>query len=191
MIMEDVVLVGFGGHAKSVADCIEREGKYHIVGYTDMQEADSQYSYLGTDDELQAILVGGVKNAAIGIGYMGKGAVRQHLYAKLKQIGFYLPVITDPSAIVSSTAVVGEGSFIGKCAVINAEASIGKMAIINTKALVEHECVVGDFTHVAVGAVLCGQVKVGEGAFIGANATVIQCRQIESNAIVPAGATIR
>ncbi|WP_407399444.1 acetyltransferase [Anaerovibrio sp.] len=191
MMMNDIVLVGFGGHAKSVADCIEREGKYHIVGYTDMREADSRYSYLGTDDELHTIFGGGVKNAAIGIGYMGKGAVRQHLYATLKQIGFYLPVITDPSAIVSNTAVVGEGTFIGKCAVINAEASIGKMAIINTKALIEHECVVDDFSHVAVGAVLCGQVKVGEGAFIGANSTVIQCRQIESNAIVPAGATIR
>lgn len=189
--MEDIVLVGFGGHAKSVADCIEREGKYHIVGYTDMQEADSRYSYLGTDEKLKAIFDGGVKNAAIGIGYMGKGAVRQHLYTQLKQIGFNLPVISDPSAIVSSTAIVGEGTFIGKYAIINAEASIGKMTIINTKALVEHECVVEDFSHVAVGTVLCGQVKVGEAAFIGANATVIQCREIKDKTVVPAGATIR
>lgn len=189
--MEDIVLVGFGGHAKSVADCIEREGKYHIVGYTDLQEADSQYVYLGTDDKLQAIFDSGVKNAAVGIGYMGKGAVRQHLYAELKEIGFTLPVIADPSAILSSTAVVGEGTFIGKCAVVNAEANIGKLAIINTKALVEHECVIGDYAHVAVGAILCGQVKVGEAAFIGANATVIQCREIKDKTVVPAGATIR
>ena len=191
MIMEDIVLVGFGGHAKSVADCIEREGKYHILGYTDLQEAESQYSYLGTDDKLQAIFDGGVKNAAIGIGYMGKGAVRQHLYVKLKEIGYTLPVISDPSAILSSTAVIGEGTFIGKCAVVNAEANIGKMAIINAKALVEHECAVGDYSHVAVGAVLCGQVKVGEAAFIGANATVIQCREVKGGTIVPAGATVR
>ena len=65
------------------------------------------------------------------------------------------------------------------------------MAIINTKALVEHECVVGDFAHIAVGAVLCGQVVVGEGAFVGANATVIQCREIGSNEIVPAGEVVR
>ena len=189
--MEDIVLIGFGGHAKSVADCIECEGKYNIAGYTDLQEADSQYPYLGTDDELKTIFDSGIRNAAIGIGYMGKGTVRQHLYTKLKEIGFTLPVISDPSAIVSSTAVVGEGSFIGKYAVINSEANIGKMVIINTKALVEHECVVGDYAHVAVGAILCGQVKVGEAAFIGANTTVIQCRQIESNAIIPAAVTIR
>ncbi|WP_156032724.1 hypothetical protein [Selenomonas sp. FC4001] len=42
--MEDIVLVGFGGHAKSVADCIEREGKYHIAGYTDVK-----LQVIGTD----------------------------------------------------------------------------------------------------------------------------------------------
>ena len=189
--MEDIVLVGFGGHAKSVADCIEREGKYNIIGYTDLKKADSQYSYMGTDDELQAIFDSGIKNAAIGIGYMGKGEIRRQLYSKLKDIGFNLPVIADPSAIISTTAVIGEGAFVGKGAIVNAGASIGKIVIINTKALVEHECVVGDYSHVAVGAVLCGQVKVGEAAFIGANATVIQCREVKGNAIIPAGATIR
>ena len=165
MIMEDILIVGFGGHAKSVADC--------------------------TDDELQSIFNGGVKHAAIGIGYLGKGEVRWQIYGKLKDVGFSLPVIADPSAIISTTAVLGEGTFVGKGAIVNAETIIGKMVIINTKALVEHECVVGDYSHVAVGAVLCGQVKVGEGAFIGANATVIQCREVKSNTIIPAGETIR
>ena len=189
--MEDIVLVGFGGHAKSVADCIEREEKYHIAGYTDMQAATAQYAYLGTDDKLQAIFNSGVKKAVIGIGYMGRGNVRQQLYSKLKEIGFELPIIVDPSAVVSATALIGEGTFVGKGAIVNAEAKIGKMTIINTKALVEHECVVGDFVHVAVGAVLCGQVEIGEGAFVGANATVIQCRKVEPNTVIPAGATIR
>lgn len=189
--MEDIVLVGFGGHAKSVADCIEREGKYHIVGYTDVKASSDRYRYLGTDDALEAIFAGGIANAVVGIGYMGKGTIRQKLYGNLKDIGFNLPVIIDPSAVVSSTAIIDEGSFIGKGAVVNAEASIGKMAIINTKALVEHECIVEDFAHVAVGAILCGQVNVGEAAFIGANATIIQCRNVNAGAIIPAGEVVR
>ncbi|MBO6246254.1 MAG: acetyltransferase [Anaerovibrio sp.] len=188
--MEEIVLVGFGGHAKSVADSIEREGKYNIIGYTDLQKADSRYSYLGTDDELQAVFDSGIKNAAIGLGYMGKGVVRQQIYAKLKDIGFSLPVIADPSSIISTTAVIGEGTFVGKGAIVNAEANIGKMVIINTKALVEHECVVDDFSHVAVGTVLCGQVKVGKAVFIGANATVIQGVSVSQNAIIGANCTV-
>lgn len=189
--MEDILIVGFGGHAKSVADCIERMGKYRIVGYTDFEEHSSKYKYLGTDVELQSIFDNGVRNAVVGVGYLGKGELRRRLYNNLKKIGYELPIIVDPSAIVSETASIGEGTFVGKNAVINAEASIGKMAIINTMALVEHECVVGDYAHVAVAAVLCGQVKVGEAAFVGANATVIQCMEITAHKIVPAGATIR
>lgn len=184
-------MVGFGGHAKSVADCIERQRKYKIVGYTDLEMHTSKYTYLGTDAVLRSCYDRGIGNAAVGLGYMGKGAVRTELYERLKAIGYNMPIIMDPSAIISETAQIGEGSFIGKSAVVNAEAIIGKMAIINTKALIEHECVVGDFTHVAVGAVLCGQVEVGKEVFIGANATIIQNMHVPSNTVIPAGETVR
>ena len=188
--MENIVIIGFGGHAKSVADCIEREGEYRIAGYTDVKASSERYKYFGTDDALEAVFDSGVKNAAIGIGYMGKGTIRQQIYGKLKDIGFNLPIIIDPSAVVSNSAVIGEGSFIGKGAIVNAEAQIGKMVIVNTKALVEHECVVNDFAHVAVGAVLCGQVEVGEAAFIGANATVIQEANVGNEVVVGANCTV-
>lgn len=189
--MDDIVLIGFGGHAKSVADCIERQGNYHIIGYTDLRQYDCKYPYLGTDEILPDYYEKGVQNAVICIGYLGKGEIRQKIYQRLKKIGFLFPVIVDPSAIISDSAEIGEGVFIGKNAVINAEAKIGKMSIINTKALIEHECIVGAFSHIAVAAVLCGQVEVGDAAFIGANATVIQCRKVLQKQIVPAGAIVR
>lgn len=189
--MENLVIVGFGGHAKSIADSIERAGEYRIIGYTDFEEHRTDYKYLGTDDNLQAIFDAGVKKAVVGVGYLGKGNIRNKLYQTLKMIGFDLPIIVDPCAIVSKTVTVGEGTFIGKNAIVNADAVVGKMAIINTMALVEHECVIEDYSHIAVAAVLCGQVKVREAAFVGANATVIQCMEISAHKIVPAGATIR
>lgn len=189
--MEDIILVGFGGHAKSVADCIERQGKYRIAGYTDVEECTSVYRYLGTDDELESIYDSGIKKAVITIGYMGKGNLRERLYEKIKAIGFELPVIIDPSAIVSNSVTIGEGAFVGKSAIINAETCVGKMTIINTKALIEHECKVEDFAHVAVAAVLCGNVIVKKAAFVGANSTVIQGRSIEERQLVPAGVTVR
>jgi len=189
--MEDIILIGYGGHGKSVSDTIERTGAFRIVGYTDGEVRHSPYPYLGTDEVLTHYLSNGIKNLAICIGYLGKGNFREVLYKKYKQLGFSFPIIIDPSAIVAGTAQIGEGSFIGKGAVVNAEAKIGEMCIINTAAIIEHECEVGAFSHVAVGAVLCGQVVVEEAALIGANATVIQCRRIHERQIVPAGATIR
>ena len=34
---EKIVLIGFGGHAKSVIDSIEASGEYKIAGYTDIK----------------------------------------------------------------------------------------------------------------------------------------------------------
>lgn len=191
MIMEDIILIGYGGHAKSIADCIERQGQYRIVGYTDMEEQPSKYTYLGTDAELQHLYDDGIRNAVIAVGYLGKGNLRERLYDSVKKIGFHLPVIKDPSSIISDSANIGEGTFIGKGAVVNAEAVVGKMVIINTMALVEHECKINDFAHIAVAAVLCGNVTVKRAAFVGANATVIQGRTVKDREVVPAGATIR
>lgn len=189
--MEDIILVGYGGHAKSIADCIERQRKYRILGYTDYKKQISSYSYLGSDNVLAEYAAKGVKNVALCIGYMGKNNIRESIYIKLKELGFEFPIIVDPSAIIAKTAIIGEGTFVGKGVIVNAEAKIGKMSILNTKCLIEHECVVGEFSHVAVGAVLCGQVKIGKAVFVGANATIIQCKQIEDRKLIPAGVTVR
>lgn len=65
------------------------------------------------------------------------------------------------------------------------------MSIINTGAIVEHDCMVGAFTHIAVGSVLCGGVSVGSRTLVGANAVVIQERRIGNHCIVGAGSVVR
>lgn len=191
--MEQIILVGFGGHAKSVIDCMEASGQYEIVGYTD-PAADSGYRgyrCLGTDEVLQRYYDEGVANAFVSVGYMGKGDLRLRLYRLLKTIGYTLPSIIDPAAAVAADAVIGEGCFVGKNAVINASTTVGEMCIVNSGAIVEHDCAVGGFSHIAVGAVLCGNVRVGRAAFIGANATVIQGRNVGDGCIIGAGEVLR
>lgn len=190
-MMEDIIIVGYGGHAKSIADCIERQKIYRIAGYTDLKKNESSYHYLGSDEMLEEIYNNGIKKAVVGIGYMGNGNLREKLYDRLKKIGYILPVIIDPTAIISDTVKLSEGVFVGKGAIINVDAVVEKMAIINTRALIEHECYVGEYTHIAVGAVLCGQVKVGESCFVGANSTIIQQRKVDAYSIIPAGVTVR
>lgn len=189
--MEKIVLIGYGGHAKSIADCIERQGKYCIAGYTEVEDKNCKYQYLGTDDSLAKIFSDGIRNAFICVGYLGRGEIREDIFNKIKQIGFSIPIIIDPSAIISKSAYIDEGTFVAKGCIINSEVYIGKCCIINTGAIIEHESVVGDFAHISVGTIICGQVVVGKGAFVGANSTVIQCRKVQDYEIVPAGVTRR
>lgn len=106
--MEDIILIGYGGHAKSVADCIERQKKYRIIGYTEIAEVASKYPYLGDDNVLKEYYKKGVRNVAICQGYLGKGNLRERLYKHVKEIGFKLPVIIDPSSIIANSAIVAK-----------------------------------------------------------------------------------
>ncbi len=190
--MEKIVLIGFGGHARSVADCITRMGKYDIAGYTDINksDADNGYAYLGTDKELKAIFESGVENAVVTIGQIGTDVNRHKIYEQLKTIGFRLPIIADPSAIIAESAHISEGTFIGKGTIINSNASIGRMCIINTGALIEHDNKIGDFCHIAVRAVLSGMVSVGDNSFVGANATIIHGITLGREVVIGAGSTV-
>lgn len=188
------MILGSGGHAASLVDILERENKYKIAGYIvneRMASCSIDYPIIGTDGDLLNLYQSGIKNAVIGVGYLGKSDLREKLYEYLKKIGFYLPVIRDPSAIVSKHVEIGEGTSIGKGVIINAGTKIGKMCIINTGAIIEHDCIVEDFVHISVGSVLCGRVRIGTASFVGANATVIQDKVIGSNCIVSAGTVIR
>lgn len=193
--MEKIVVLGMGGHAKSLVDTIERQGQFEITGYVVNEDPSDSNNYnypiIGKDDDLKKLFDRGIHNVAVGIGFLGRSKLREKLYFQLKEIGYSFPVICDPSAIIAQNVIIEEGTFIGKGAIVNTEAHIGKMCIINTGAIVEHDCCIDDFSHIAVGTVLCGGVKVGKETFIGANATVIQEKIIGDKCIVAAGSVVR
>ena len=187
---EDIVILGFGGHARSVTDSILRAGKYRIIGYTDTHDCKSQYKYLGADDELASLYKQGIHKAVLGVGFMGMSTIRDKLVRTAKEIGFDFPTIIDPTASIAEDAVIEEGTFIGKKSVINTETRIGAFCIVNTGTIIEHENVIDDYSHVAIGAILCGKVSVGHHSFIGAGTIVIQGKTIGDNCIIGANSTI-
>lgn len=191
---EKILLVGSGGHAKTLVDTIERLETYEVAGFVGPGEVGAAlyrgYRLLGHDEALPTLFMQGIHAAALGMGFMGRSSVRNRLYAQLSQIGYTLPVLVDPTAVVAADAVLGVGTYVGRHAVINADAQIGHACIINTGSIVEHECRIGAFSHVAVGAVLCGQVQVGSECLIGANATVIQGLHIGDGCIIGAGTVV-
>lgn len=193
--MEKIILLGIGGHAHSVVDSIESNGKYSVCGFLDRKEREGEqyreYKVIGTDDMLEYYFKEGIKNAFVTVGYLGKGDIRKRLYKQLKEIGFNLPTIVDRTAVIAKDVVLGEGTFVGKKAVVNSVTEIGKMCIINTGVILEHDCKINDFSHIAVGSVLCGNVQVGKESFIGANATVIQGKMIGNKCVIGAGTMIK
>ena len=186
------MIIGGGGHARSVVDTIDSLGAFEIVGLVspNRDAKVKAYEVIACDDELCSIFESGVQMAALGIGYLGKGGNRQQLVTRLRQIGFSLPAIIDASAIVSEDALIEEGVFVGKGAIINSGARIRGSVIVNSGAIVEHGTIIEQFSHVAPGAVLCGDVRVGESSLIGARSVLIQGIHVGENVIVGAGSVV-
>ena len=99
--------------------------------------------------------------------------------------------LIHPSATVASSALIGMGTVIMAGAIVQARTQIGLHCIINSGAQVDHDSIVHDFAHISPNATLCGNVEIGEGAWVGAGATVIQGMKVAPWTVVPAGETVR
>lgn len=190
------VIWGSAGHAKVLADIIGLQGGSVIALFDRNLEVasclqgvplfygESGYSLWLKEQESPELI-----NAALGIGG-ARGRDRQEIAKLFTGSGLKLTPVIHPTAAVSKTAIVGEGSQVLAHSVVAADVVIGKAAIVNNSANVDHECVLGDGVHIAPGAVLCGCISVGENSLIGAGAVVLPRIKIGKNVLVGAGAVV-
>ena len=186
-----LLLIGGGGHCRSVLDSVLASGAYDRVGIIDPDGNPCMgIPVIGRDEDLPRLFSEGWTDAVITVGSIGNTGLRRHLYETVKMIGFGVPAVVDPTAAIGKDAVLGEGTFVGKQAVVNAGSRTGVCVIVNTGAIIEHDCGIGDFSHISTGAILCGQVTVGNDAHIGAGTTVRQSIRIGAGALVGAGSIV-
>ena len=91
---------------------------------------------------------------------IGNAAVRMQWLESLARDGLKAAVLVHPKAYVSPSALLGEGTIVEPMAVVNAEAVVGK------------------------GGLLCA------GCVVNHNAKVLDCCQIDCNAVVAANAVV-
>jgi len=189
---KQILLIGGGGHCRSVIDVIEQENKYEIAGIIDKKECVGQdilgYKVIGSDDDLKD-LYQHYRYALITVGQIKFPEIRIKLFEMLRAFGYIFPVVISPFAYVSKHAKIGEGSVIMHHALINANVSIGQNCIINTKALIEHDATIEDNCHISTGAIINGGVYVKAGTFYGSNATCKEYAQVSG--FVKAGSVVK
>lgn len=189
-----ILLVGGGGHCRSVLDSLLSMNTYDNIGIIEKGSSDGttllNVPIVGSDSDLPQLFATGWTYAAVTLGSVGNPMRRRALYHTLKEIGFTLPVIADPSAIIGRETEIGEGTFIGKRAIVNSGSKIGCCAIINTGAILEHGCTVGSFAHIGPGGVLCGDAAIEDDVHIGANAVLRQGIRIGTGSLIGAGSVV-
>ncbi len=189
---KNILLIGGGGHCHSVLDSILAKNEFARIGIIDFDKNVSVLGVevVGTDDDLPKLFAEGWKYAFLTVGSIGNTRLRHKLYEQICAIGFAIPSIIDPTAIIAKNVEIAKGVFIGKRVVLNEGTRIGELSIINTGAIVEHDCTIGKFAHISPGAILCGQVEVGQDCHIGAGSVVRQLIRIGNNSIIGAGSVV-
>ncbi|MGJ0359284.1 UDP-N-acetylbacillosamine N-acetyltransferase [Aliarcobacter cryaerophilus] len=157
-----IYIYGASGHGLVVADVAKSYGYEDIVFLDD----DNSKGFLTFDD----IKENRDYHIAFGI---GNNQIRAKLYKKVKENGFSTPILIHPSSIISSSAIIEEGTVVMPNVVVNAKAYIGKCVILNSSCVVEHESIIGDFVHISPKVSIAGDVKIGNFTHIGIGSNVI------------------
>jgi sugar O-acyltransferase (sialic acid O-acetyltransferase NeuD family) len=185
---DQIALIGGGGHALVVAEAAGRIGLSIGLVLDDRRDAPA-ISKLG-------LVWGGglLEPPPAGMRYfvcVGDTELRARLVATLERAGrrAFGPIVS-PDAVVSKSAELREGVFVGPRAVVNCFARVEPHAIINTGAIVEHDCVIGASVHVAPGTIIAGAAAIGERAFLGIGARVLPRVKIGAGSVVGAGAVV-
>lgn len=189
---KQLILLGGGGHCKSVIDVAESAG-YTILGILDKPELVGtrilDYEIIGTDDDILQYV--DKAEFLITVGQIKSPATRQKLAALVEQAGGRFATVIANDAYVSKYAKIGTGTVVMHKAVLNADACIGEHCIINTMANIEHEVQIGGFCHVSTGVMVNGNCVIGDEVFIGSGSVLYNGISVIDNAIIPAGSVVR
>ena len=189
---KNLVLIGGGGHCKSVIDVAESAG-YTILGILDKPEEVGKkilaYDVIGVDDDIKNYI--DKAEFIITVGFIKNPALRIKLYNKVLEAGGKFATLIAPTAHVSKYATLGMGTVVMHQAVVNAGAIIGNNVIINTFANIEHDVVIGNHSHISTGTMINGDCKVGERVFIGSQSVLANGITISEDIVIGAGAFVR
>ncbi len=152
---KNLILVGGGGHYKSVIDEAEGAG-WTILGILDVEKNVGRkvlgYSIVGTDDQIPEFV--NETYFIVTVGQIKDAGLRIKLHKKILSVGGKLATIIASDAHVSKHSKIGEGTVIMHKAVVNADARIG--CIINTIANIENDVALGDYCHISTDTMVNG-----------------------------------
>ncbi|MFZ4705048.1 MAG: acetyltransferase [Bacteroidales bacterium] len=190
---EKIILIGGGGHCKSVIDTIESEGRFDIAGIVDipgkLHDTILGYEIFASDEDISRLALE-YKYFFIAVGLIRDFRPRLNMYEKLQKLGCEMPVVISPKAYVSPHAIIAAGTLIMPFAFINAGVSIGQNCIINTSSIVEHDTVIGANNHISTACVVNGTCVIGDNNFLGTNATLLNNLLVGNNNLIGASSVV-
>lgn len=183
--MYRLLIIGAGGHGKSIAEAVHLSSSYEISGFLDDSWPERKFVW-------SYPIHGKVQNLDIyrdladyAIVALGNNEIRKKITLELINVDISIATIIHPKAIVSPSARIGAGSTIMAGAVIGTNSILGEGVIINCGAVVDHDCHLGDFSHLGVNVSMAGGSSIGENAWLQAGSALGYKAAVSSGTTIP------
>ena len=194
-----IVLIGASSFASSIISTINRLSSFSIIGLlvsvddrTRVGQTYNGITIIGTDDTttLTQLYAHGLRNIFLAYGGFFSLSNRIKNSIDVISIGYKLPVIIHPNAVIGDYVEIGDGTYIGPLANIGNNVTIGNSAIVLDSVVVAHDSQIGDNVYLSPGCILAGGVKIGNSTIIGMGVTVYMKVIIGNNVVVNNGISV-
>ena len=178
-----MLIYGASGHAKVVVDCLKSMNERILAVFDDDRSKNLFLEFVIINDYTLQVYPEEPLIIAIGDNLARKIVAEEkvrHRFGTARHI----------SAIIEKQVPIGEGTVIFHGTIIQAGSKVGRQVILNTGVSVDHDCIIGDFVHIAPHATLCGNVTLDEGAMVGAGAVVLPGLHIGEWSVIGAGTVV-
>jgi sugar O-acyltransferase (sialic acid O-acetyltransferase NeuD family) len=186
-----LLIIGAGGHGRSVAEAVLMADEFNLVGFLDdgafAQGADVWGVPVLGPATAFASYIGHASHAVVAL---GNNTLRQKLFGELQAAGFLLARVVHPRATVSPRATLADGVAVMAGAIVGTEAVLGEGVIVNCGAVVDHHAQVHVFGHLGVNACMAGGSTLGALAWMQAGSAIGYEVHLSAGAVLKPGVAL-
>lgn len=186
--MQKYIVIGTGGHANSILDLIQSSGDT-VEYFVGINNEKVQHKGIPTVDLSEVNISSSAFKFIFGI---GDYKIRNKVLTEMNLFNHVLkfPPLIHPTAYVSKSATIANGTVVFANSYVGPNSRIGKFCILNTGASVEHDCSIGNQNFLAPGAILAGTVITGDNCFLGMGSLVSDGISIGSDSVIAANSFV-
>ena len=168
--MKSLLILGAGGFGHMIQETA------FLLGYEDvvfLDDAVKDKDVVGKCCDYKSFL----EKYDTAVAALGDNNMRLYWTEKLMEAGYHVPAIIHPSAVISQSAVIGNGTFVMQKAVVNTHTVIEHGVLINSGAVVDHDSYVAKGAHISLNSVVKANCNIAAKQKVEAGEVIFSTRR--------------
>lgn len=196
---ESLYIVGTGGFAREVAQLAFDLGKWRIASFVSNNPEEYGQTLGGYPilAEHQFLTVFSrpedfpARSVAVAVA-LGNPSAKKRVVEQLRQVpAFHFPSLIHPSVLIGNRVSNEEGCILCARSVLTVDIHLEAFVTINLACTIGHDVVIGRYASLMPGVHLSGYVRVGQEAYLGVGAAVLEHKTVGCRSVVGAQAMVR